>query len=270
VPSPIGFVFYGPRADVTHIKPNLLKAALSAYWQQNTKDQKSLTRELELAVKDAICLAAKVNCVPTIEYFTSIDNKLAKSSSYPGGSNPIYWAIKSNSKNAVEALLAAGAGIDELDHDNERPLRLAVNWHRYEIARYLISLGANINAVFPPGVDGIIKCARLDKDDEMLKILGVKIDDEVNDDNMNDHVETLHPPAPPKLTAEMLAMLGFRPAATFAQKQQLSASTSSAGDGKAPASQPNYYSVTSNTLDLPMDTQEELAKLQEEFKMVNQ
>lgn len=62
-----------------------------------------------------------------------------------GGLTPLLYAVRENCLECVEALLDAGADINNPDPDNVSPLILALVNMRYDIAMLLIERGADIN-----------------------------------------------------------------------------------------------------------------------------
>ena len=92
-------------------------------------------------------------------------------------------AACSGHKNIVEALVDAGASIDERGYGNESPLELAALFGHRDIAQYLISKGADLNLVDNGGQTALILAVSREQPDVATLLLEAKADITVRDND---------------------------------------------------------------------------------------
>ncbi len=97
-----------------------------------------------------------------------------------GSITPLLYTVGSEDARAVEALLDAGAKLEQVDDDGITPLGWAAIGGRLEVTRALIARGANLNHVDKKGYTPLLYAASIDYGDaaivELLLKSGAKAD----------------------------------------------------------------------------------------------
>jgi ankyrin repeat protein len=97
-----------------------------------------------------------------------------------GPITPLVYAVSFEDSRVVEALLAAGAKLEQTDDDGLTPLNWAAIGNRVETARALIARGANVNHADKKGYTPLHYAASIDYGDsamvELLLKSGAKSD----------------------------------------------------------------------------------------------
>ncbi|MBZ5627024.1 MAG: ankyrin repeat domain-containing protein, partial [Acidobacteriia bacterium] len=95
-----------------------------------------------------------------------MDDKMNVLGMFP--SSPLLFLAPTNRTGAVQALLNAGAKVDEVDSDGITSLAWAVIANRVEMARVLIQRGADVNHVDKKGMTPLLYAASIDFGDSAM------------------------------------------------------------------------------------------------------
>ena len=101
-----------------------------------------------------------------------MDDKMNVLGMFP--SSPLLFLAPTNRTGAVQALLNAGAKVDEVDSDGITSLAWAVIANRVEMARVLIQRGADVNHVDKKGMTPLLYAASIDFGDSAMVDLLLK------------------------------------------------------------------------------------------------
>ena len=101
--------------------------------------------------------AAEWKCLESILYLIENGAKAGKKNN--AGESPLFSAVKADSVSALELLLSHGAELDSKkgggDNEQNTLLHAAVRWNSAETAKFLVSLGCDVNAKNAQGMTAL-------------------------------------------------------------------------------------------------------------------
>lgn len=96
--------------------------------------------------KTAVVWAAIENHVKILELLAAAKVNLDASGSDPNGMTPLHWAARANSVDAVRFLIQVGADLNAVDNQGDNTLLQAIKANRGVVAVILLAAGMDVNA----------------------------------------------------------------------------------------------------------------------------